>query len=65
VIKPQKLSYFEVESSRQSWFCEKEEESRDMAKKGHSEEEILRVLRAAEAHDGGGGLPKVRHHATL
>jgi len=32
-----------------SWFSEEGEESREMARKGHSEEEILRVLREAES----------------
>jgi putative transposase len=39
----------EVESFRSPWFSEGGEESREMAKKGHSEEEILRVLREAES----------------
>jgi putative transposase len=34
-----------------SWFSGEEEENRQMAKKGHSEEEILRVLREAESGD--------------
>jgi transposase-like protein len=32
-----------------SWFSEEGEETREMGKRGHSEEEILRVLREAEA----------------
>jgi putative transposase len=36
---------------RPPWFSEEEEESRDMARKGHTEEEILRVLREAESGD--------------
>jgi transposase-like protein len=36
------------------WFSEGREESQDMAKKGHTEEEILRVLREAES-----GVPVV------
>jgi putative transposase len=31
------------------WVSEEEQESRDMARKGHTEEEILRVLREAES----------------
>jgi putative transposase len=36
---------------RPPWFSEEEEESRDVARKGHTEEEILRVLREAESGD--------------
>jgi putative transposase len=32
-----------------SWFSEGERRTREMAKRGHSEEEILRVLREAES----------------
>jgi len=43
------LYQLEVESLWPSWFSEEGEESQDMAKKGHSEEEIPRVLREAES----------------
>jgi len=38
-----------LRGSRLSWFSEGREESLEMAKRGHSEEEILRVLREAES----------------
>jgi putative transposase len=38
----------QVERFRLSWFSEEERENQKMAKKGHSEEEILRVLQETE-----------------
>jgi putative transposase len=41
----------ELRICSQSWFSGTREESLEMGKRGHSEEEILRVLREAESGD--------------
>jgi hypothetical protein len=47
--KPKKLLRFEVERSWAPWLSGRDEEEVGMGKRGHTEEEILRVLREAEA----------------
>ena len=44
-----------------AWFSEEERRTGVMTKRGHSEEQILRVLRGGGVGgDGGGGLPQAR-----